>query len=88
MLKRLRRLGFFDCVEFPSVADFMLSLPDRTIRTDLFVLVLDSTIHNFLVQCWVHDPASKFDFHASVRIFHQMVTKYSRELSGICFAFQ
>lgn len=72
MVKNLRSLGFLDAEAYPTVKDFVESLPHLYIRTDL-MFVMDSRVFNFLAEGWAKE--GNFDFSSVSIIYEKILAK-------------
>ena len=75
MLHRLQQLGFFDDIEYPTVMDFIESLPHLHRREDV-LFAKDIRTFNFLLAGWMKEGT--FDFYRSSEVYDRIVFKLEK----------
>ena len=74
MARDLRLYGFMDDDEYPTILDFMVSLPQLYLQWSVLFFV-DFRIFNFLVRVWYRECPQEFDFLLLSRIHSSLLDR-------------
>lgn len=74
MADDLRTYGFMDFHVYPTILDFMRSLPKLYVQKDI-LFFLDYRIFNFLIKAWNKERPHEFDFALLSRIHDALIMR-------------
>ena len=71
----LRMYGFMDSAEYSTVTDFLRSLPQLDVDSDLRFF-LDTRIFKFLASVWGEEQRHRFDIFLLFRIYDALIDRH------------